>query len=90
MKQLVKVQKIKNKGLLALMGQRVTLFGANYIYTGTLVGVNDEFVKLEKGGIVFETGAFTDAKWKDYQPFPGDGVGYVMKSAIESFLILKQ
>lgn len=90
MKKLVQVEEVQGEGLIALLGERVTFFCSNYIYTGTLVGVNDEFVKLEKGGIVFETGAFTDDKWKDYQPFPGGGVGYVMKQAIETFLILKK
>jgi hypothetical protein len=63
------------------------LFCANYIYTGKLVGVNDQFVKLDSASIVYETGAFTEKKWKDAQPLPN--AAYIMLSAIEMFTILK-
>ena len=75
------------EGLVKLMGERVTLFCLNYIYTGKLVGVNDTCVLLQDGGIVYETGAFTDAKWKDYQPLPHPL--YVMLSAVESFTVIR-
>ena len=70
------------------MGERVTLFGLNYIYTGKLVGVNEHYVKLEDAAIVYETGAFTDKSgWKDAQALPKPV--YVMLTTIESFTILK-
>lgn len=84
MKKLVKCEEVNGEGLIALMGERVVLFCANYIYCGTLVGVNDNFVKLENAGIVYETGAFTAAQWKDYQKFPTNE-WYVQTAAIESF-----
>ena len=87
MKQLVKVEEVPNEGLIGLMGKRVTLFCMNYTYTGDLVGVNDTFVKLSKGGIVFETGPFHEKAWKDYQSLPNDV--YIQTRAIESFMILK-
>ena len=87
MKQLVKVQEIEGEGLVALMGQRVTLFCLNYIYTGLLVGVNDKFVKLEKAAIVYSTGVFSDNKWADAQDLPN--AWYVQFNAIESSGILK-
>jgi len=87
MKALVNVVEVENEGLMALMSQRVTLFCANYIYTGTLVGVNDTFVKLSKGGIVYETGGFSEKDWKDYQEMPNDL--YVTTNSIESFTVLK-
>ena len=43
MKRLVNVVEVDNEGLVGLMGQRVTLFCLNYIYTGKLTGVNDNF-----------------------------------------------
>lgn len=93
MKKLVQVEEVAGEGLVALMGERVTLFCGNYFYTGKLVGVNDTFVKLEDAGIVYETGPLTDSTWKDFQPFskngPGKGCCYVMQHAIESFLLLK-
>ena len=87
MKKLVNVQEVEGEGLVALMGQRVTLFCLNYIYTGKLVGVNDSYVKLESASIVYETGAFTDKEWKDAQALPKDL--YVMTSAVEAFGIVK-
>ena len=83
----VLVTEKEGEGLEALMGQRVTLFCMNYIYTGKLIGVNQTCVKLSGAAVVYETGAFTDKAWKDAQSLPQDW--YVSTSAIESFGILK-
>lgn len=74
-------------GLLTLMGERITLFCANYIYTGKLAGVNDDFVLLEDAAIVYETGAFDTPEWKDVQQLP-DNL-YIMLGAVESFGVVK-
>lgn len=87
MKKLVSVQEVEDEGLVALMGQVVTLFCLNYIYTGKLTGVNDDCVLLESASIVYETGSFNDTQWKDAQQLPHPV--YVMKRCIESFMILK-
>jgi len=81
------VTEIENEGLEALIGKRVTLFCGVYIYTGTLVGVNQTCVKLEDAGIVYETGSFTESDWKDCQKLPNDW--YVATQSIESFGVLK-
>lgn len=81
------VQEVTNEGLEKLLGERVTLFCAVYIYTGTLAGVNADCVLLEDAAIVYETGAFTEKGWKDAQKLPGDW--YVQKGMIESFGLLK-
>lgn len=86
MKKLVKVEEVAGEGFIGLMGQKVTLFCLNYIYTGTLTGVNETFIKLENAAIVYETGAFTDSKYKDAQSLPNDV--YVQISAVESYMIL--
>ena len=65
MKKLIKVEEVENEGLLAFMGERVTLFCQVYIYTGKLVGVNNTFVKLEEAGVVYETGSFSTEEWKN-------------------------
>jgi len=82
MKKLVQVEEVEGEGLPALMGEQIILFCGNYFYAGKLVGVNDSFVKLEDGGIVYETGDFNAPKWKDFQKI---GTVYVMTSSIESF-----
>lgn len=76
-------------GLEALMGERVTLFCLNYIYTGKLTGVNATCVLLtDKPVIMYETGPLTVGHLKDAQPLPNDDL-YVMTQAIESFMVLK-
>jgi len=81
------VEDVPGEGFMKLMGERVTLFCLNYIYTGTLSGIDEDCVLLTDPAIVYETGSFTDPKWKDAQKLPGDL--YVMKECIESFGCVK-
>jgi hypothetical protein len=78
------IEDVEGAGLESLMGRVVTLFCANYHYTGKLVGVNDKFVLLKDPSIVYETGDFADPEWKDAQRLPHDE-WYVQTQAIESF-----
>ena len=82
------IEEVDGDGLEGLMGRRVTFFCLNYIYTGKLVGINADCVKLEDAAIVYETGPFDDPKWKDAQPLPNDH--YVMLRTVESFGIVKE
>ena len=52
------VEEVVGEGLEKLLGERVTLFCANYIYTGKLTGVNENCVLLSEAAIVYETGSF--------------------------------
>ena len=81
------IEQVDGEGLEKLLGERVTLFCLNYIYTGVLRGVNTDCVLVESPSIVYETGAFTDKAWKDAQALPHDL--YVMKACIESFGLVK-
>ena len=81
------VEEVDGEGLEALLGKRVTLFCCRYIYTGKLIGVNDDCVLLTDAGIVYETGEFTNTAWSDHQKLPHDW--YVTKGSIESYGILK-
>lgn len=86
MKQLaptVAVQDVPNEGLISLLNEPVILFCMNYFYAGKLIGVNDDFVLLENGGIVYETGAFSSESWKDFQKI-ADKL-YVRTATIESY-----
>ncbi len=74
-------------GLETLLNQRITFFGLNYIYTGNLKAFDNEWATLENAGIVYETGAFTDKDWKDYQSLPHPV--RVRLSSIESVMVLK-
>ena len=81
MKKLIEVT--DECGMESLMGERITLFCLNYIYTGKLIGINERYVLLEEPAIVYETGPFGDPAWKDAQALPHEL--YVMIAAIESF-----
>mgnify|MGYP001576486710 FL=1 len=75
------------EGLERLLGERVTCFCVNYIYTGKLVGVNDATLLLNEASIVYETGAFTEKAWKDAQPLPHPV--YLLLRNVESVMVLK-
>ena len=80
----IEVQQVEGEGLVSLLGENVVLFCMNYIYAGKLIGVNDTCVLLQNPGVVYETGPFSSASFKDFQPL-GVEEHYVMVSAIESF-----
>ena len=74
---------VPNEGLIALLNQEVLIFCFNYFYYGKLAGVNNTCIKLENVYQVFETGAFSDSKFKDAQKLASEW--YIQLSAIESF-----
>ncbi len=81
------IEEVSGEGLDKFLGNRITLFCSNYIYTGKLVGINTTCALLEDGGIVYETGSFKEKSWKDMQPM--NGPWYIMLQSIESFGIMK-
>ena len=87
MKILTKIEEKSDEGFLALIGQTITVFCMNYIWTGELVGVNDSQIKLANPKLVFETGAFNTKEWKDAQALPSDF--YIRLSAVEAYGVLK-
>lgn len=87
MKKLKEVIEVENEGFIALMGEVITIFSLNYIYTGKLTGVNETCVLLEDPSIVYETGELTSKIWKDAQKLPNDL--YVSMSCIEAFGLVK-
>ena len=78
----------KNEGLTKLLGEKITLLCLNYIYTGKLIGVNDDCILLEDPSIVFETGCFKEKEYKNVQPLNVKEF-YITKNCIEGFGILK-
>ena len=84
MKRVVQVQEIEGDGLEALLGKQVFIFGSNYNYAGKLIGVNTHDIILEDAGIVFETGSFDTAGFKDFQKFPAKE-WRIRTAAIESY-----
>lgn len=77
------VDEVTGEGLERLLGENVTLFCLNYIYTGKLIGVNATCVLLGDASVVYETGELASKDWKDAQKLPNEW--YIQTSAIESF-----
>ena len=71
--------------LAALTGQRVLLMCMNYFYVGKIVSVEGAVVSLEDASIVYETGEWTAATWRDAQKL--NRVCHVRVRAIESFML---
>ena len=88
MKKLVNVTEVESEGLIKLMGEKITFFCLNYIYTGELIGVNDTCVLLKNPAIVYETGKFSDKSYKDEQSLCVEEF-YIAMNCIESFGVLK-
>jgi hypothetical protein len=83
MKKIVTVTEVDGEGLVGLLGKQVLIFCMNYIYTGTLSGVNNVDILLENPSIVYETGAFDSKKFGDAQKLPNNL--YIRTNSIESY-----
>lgn len=83
-----KIVEVSDEGLEGLMGDVVTLFCANYFYTGTLTGVNSTCVQLTDPSIVYETGSWANSDWENAEKLPTKSL-YVQCAAIEAFGVLK-
>lgn len=81
------VEQVDGEGFEALLGEVITVFCLNYIYTGKLGGVNETCILLESPKIVYETGSFGDPAWKDAQALPNQL--YIQTGCVESFGIIK-
>jgi hypothetical protein len=84
MNPLNNVVEVSGEGITSFQGQSVMLFCSNYIYAGTVAEVTASYVNLTDARIVYETGAFTEAGYKDAQPLP-TSTWFVKTQAIESF-----
>lgn len=83
MKKVVTVTEVDGEGLLSLLGEEVVVWCMNYIYSGTLSGVNETYIKLDNAHIVYETGELNSKTFKDAQKLPNSW--YINTAAIESF-----
>ena len=83
MKKLAQVVEVEGEGLVKLLGEKVMVFCLNYIYAGTLAGVNSDNILLEDASIVYETGELCAKSFKDAQPLPAPI--YVQMRCMESF-----
>lgn len=84
MKVMQEIVEVSGEGLEGLIGKEITVFCANYIYIGKLVGVNTKDIKLENAAIVYETGPLNGNHRKDAQSF-GSKYQYIRTNSIESY-----
>ena len=88
MKKIIETKEVESEHLASLLGQSVTFFCMNYIYTGILTEVATDTCKLFQPAIVYETGPFGEPAWKDAQRLPKDNL-FIYLNTIESFMELK-
>ncbi len=69
--------------LTSLLGEKVLIFSANYIYAGVLIGISDTTLAIKEPSIVYETGSFSDSKYKDAQSLPSP-TWYINRALVES------
>lgn len=84
MKVVTKIKEVAVEGLELFMDKSITVHCSNYIYTGTLIGINQTCIKLaDDAQCVFETGPYKDKSWKHAESLGKEQ--YVMLQAIERF-----
>lgn len=88
MKKFIEVNETREEGFEPLMGQKVLLFCARYIYCGVLEEIHETCVILSGASIVFETGEFNSPTYQDEQKLHTDR-WHVQRLAIESFGLSK-
>lgn len=57
-------------GPVTMLGMTVVVMCTSYIYTGTLTGVNAHFIEVSEPSVVYETGPWSGATFKDVQRLP--------------------
>lgn len=77
------IDQVEGEGLEKFLGEKILLLCANYFYSGVLKGINDTCVLLGNPYIVYETGEWDAATYKDAQKLPEPW--YVNINAIEAF-----
>jgi hypothetical protein len=74
-----------NEGMESLLGETVTIFCANYFYTGKLSGVNDDCIKIDEPEIVYDTGSWSKKAYENTERMVALDSLYIQKNAIEAF-----
>ncbi len=78
------IEIVETEGLAALLGESIVVLCMNYIYAGTLEGVNKTCILLSDAKLVYSTGEWSGTDWSDAQKLPTDEF-YIQIAAIESF-----
>jgi hypothetical protein len=71
-----------------MLGKRVTIICAKYIYTGRVTGVNTDTIEVSEAEITYETGPWTNKKYADSQTLPCENID-IWKGSIESAFVMK-
>jgi hypothetical protein len=83
MKKIVNVIEVEDEGLVSLLGEQIIVWSLNYIYAGTLAGVNDTCLRLDDAKVVYETGPLTGTMQQSAQALKNPA--YVMLHCIEMY-----
>ncbi len=80
----VAVVEVDGEGFAALLGKDVEVQTPNFIFAGKLEGENDTFIKLSNSHVVFDTGAYKNAKYTYAEKRSTDAL-YIQKAAIIAY-----
>jgi hypothetical protein len=78
---------LEEDGYSELIGKNITVFCCRYTYYGKLIEEGKNFIKLQNPNKVYETGCFTEKKFKDIQSLNTKTFS-INKDSVESFGIL--
>jgi hypothetical protein len=69
LKKLAPVVEVNDEGMVEFLGKKVEVWCGNYIYTGTLEGLNSTYMKVSNCAVVYETGKLDESSYQDRQVF---------------------
>jgi hypothetical protein len=84
MKRLIETEE---GGFASMLGEKICVYGAIYIYAGKLIGVNKDHIELDEAEIVYETGGMQTESWETSEKLPG--VWRIQIASIESWGVSK-
>ena len=66
-----------------LVGETYLFQCVRFIYHGKVKSVNSDYIELEKAGVVFETGDYSNKEPEDRQELPNNC--FVLRQSLEAF-----
>jgi len=69
--------------LQSYLNKKIVIYCCRYIYTGTVISIDDFSLRLKDGGIIYETGSHNADNWESFEAIKKDHC--VALQSIESF-----
>ena len=72
-----------------LLGEYCLVMCLNYMYAGTVTGVNGQVLVLSEPSLVYETGPWANKSWKDAQRLPTDECRVRLEHIENAFVVIR-